>query len=90
VAGYRIGSNMTYKWSDEGRRQRERRRDDYALEPYRISAIAQVGIGNAMIWAQYDLTMKFTAQDAHLMVAVLGAKYTPQVYAWSAGINIPF
>jgi hypothetical protein len=90
VAGYRIGSNMTYKWLEEGRRQRERLRNDYALEPYRISAIAQVGIGNAMIWAQYDLTMKFTAQDAHLMVDVLGAKYTPKVYAWSAGINIPF
>jgi Outer membrane protein beta-barrel domain len=90
IAGYRVGSNMTYKWSEEGRRQRERRRDDYALEAYRLSAIAQVGIGSAMIWAQYDMTMKFTAQEAHLMNAELGAKYTPEVYAWSAGINIPF
>lgn len=90
IAGYRIGSNMTYKWSEEGRRQRERLRNDYALEPYRLSAIAQVGIGNSMIWAQYDLTMKFNAPDAQLMWAVLGAKYTPEVYAWSAGINIPF
>jgi hypothetical protein len=88
IAGYRIGSNMTYKWSEEGRRQRERLRNDYALEPYRLSAIAQVGIGNAMIWAQYDLTMKFTATDA--IPAVVGAKGTPEVYAWSAGINIPF
>ena len=88
IAGYRIGSNMTYKWSEEGRRQRERLRNDYALEPYRLSAIAQVGIGNAMIWAQYDLTMKFTATDTTIMV--LGAKSTPEVYAWSAGINIPF
>ena len=88
LAGYRISSNMTYKWSEEGRRQRERLRNDYALEPYRLSAIAQVGIGNAMIWAQYDLTMKFTATDA--IPAVVGAKGTPEVYAWSAGINIPF
>ena len=88
IAGYRIGSNMTYKWSEEGRRQRERLRNDYALEPYRLSAIAQVGIGNAMIWAQYDLTMKFTATDTAIMV--VGAKSTPEVYAWSAGINIPF
>jgi hypothetical protein len=88
IAGYRISSNMTYKWSEEGRRQRERLRNDYALEPYRLSAIAQVGIGNAMIWAQYDLTMKFTATDA--IPAVVGAKGTPEVYAWSAGINIPF
>jgi hypothetical protein len=88
LAGYRISSNMTYKWSEEGRRQRERLRNDYALEPYRLSAIAQVGIGNAMIWAQYDLTMKFTAADA--IPAVVGAKGTPEVYAWSAGINIPF
>jgi hypothetical protein len=88
IAGYRIGSNMTYKWSEEGRRQRERLRNDYALEPYRLSAIAQVGIGNAMIWAQYDVTMKFTATDA--TPAVVGAKPTPEVYAWSAGINIPF
>jgi hypothetical protein len=88
IAGYRIGSNMTYKWSEEGRRQRERLRNDYALEPYRLSAIAQVGIGNAMIWAQYDLTMKFAATDA--TPAVVGAKSTPEVYAWSAGINIPF
>jgi hypothetical protein len=88
IAGYRIGSNMTYKWSEEGRRQRERLRNDYALEPYRLSAIAQVGIGNAMIWAQYDVTMKFTATDA--TPAVVGAKRTPEVYAWSAGINIPF
>jgi len=88
LAGYRISSNMTYKWSEEGRRQRERLRNDYALEPYRLSAIAQVGIGNAMIWAQYDLTMKFTATDTTIMV--LGAKSTPEVYAWSAGINIPF
>ena len=88
LAGYRISSNMTYKWSEEGRRQRERLRNDYALEPYRLSAIAQVGIGNAMIWAQYDLTMKFTATDTAIMV--VGAKSTPEVYAWSAGINIPF
>ena len=88
IAGYRIGSNMTYKWTEEGRRQRERLRNDYALEPYRLSAIAQVGIGNAMIWAQYDVTMKFTATDA--TPAVVGAKRTPEVYAWSAGINIPF
>jgi hypothetical protein len=88
VAGYRIGSNMTYKWSEDGRRQRERRRDDYALEPYRISAIAQVGIGDAMIWAQYDITMKFT--ESLLTSVDGGAKSTPEVYAWSAGINIPF
>lgn len=88
IAGYRISSNMTYKWSEDGHRQRERMRNDYALEPYRLSAIAQIGIGNAMIWAQYDLTMKFTATDTAIMV--VGAKSTPEVYAWSAGINIPF
>ena len=88
IAGYRIGSNMTYKWSEDGRRQRERLRDDYALEPYRLSAIAQIGIGNSMLWAQYDLTMKFTATDT--AIAVVGVKGTPEVYAWSAGINIPF
>ncbi|MFN5621550.1 MAG: hypothetical protein ACK478_09635 [Flavobacteriales bacterium] len=88
IAGYRIGSNMTYKWSEDGRRQRERLRNDYALEPYRLSAIAQIGIGNATIWAQYDLTMKFTATDTS--IALVGAKGTPEVYAWSAGINIPF
>jgi hypothetical protein len=88
IAGYRISSNMTYKWSEDARRQRERLRNDYALEPYRLSAIAQVGIGNAMIWAQYDLTMKFTATEP--LITVVGAKGTPEVYAWSAGINIPF
>jgi hypothetical protein len=88
VVGYRIGSNMTYKWSEDGRRQRERLRNDYALEPYRVSAIAQVGIGSAMIWAQYDLTMKFTQQNASMHV--VDANPTPEVYAWSAGINIPF
>lgn len=88
IAGYRISSNMTYKWSEEGRRQRERLRNDYALEPYRLSAIAQVGIGNAMIWAQYDLTMKFTATDT--AISLVGVKGTPEVYAWSAGLNIPF
>jgi hypothetical protein len=88
IAGYRISSNMTYKWSEDARRQRERLRTDYALEPYRLSAIAQVGIGSAMIWAQYDLTMKFTATEP--LITVVGAKGTPEVYAWSAGINIPF
>jgi hypothetical protein len=88
IAGYRISSNMTYKWSEDTRRQRERLRNDYALEPYRLSAIAQVGIGSAMIWAQYDLTMKFTATES--AIAVVGTKGTPEVYAWSAGINIPF
>jgi hypothetical protein len=88
IAGYRLGSNMTYKWSEDGRRQRERLRSDYALEPYRLSAIAQIGIGNSIIWAQYDLTMKFNSSDA--LPAVVGASGTPEVYAWSAGINIPF
>ncbi|MFM9005619.1 MAG: hypothetical protein ACKOSR_08985 [Flavobacteriales bacterium] len=88
IAGYRLGSNMTYKWSEDGRRQRERLRSDYALEPYRLSAIAQIGIGNSIIWAQYDLTMKFNSSDA--LPAVAGASGTPEVYAWSAGINIPF
>jgi len=88
IAGYRIGSNMTYRWSEDGRRQRERLRSDYNLEPYRLSAIAQIGIGNSVLWGQYDLTMKFTATDTS--IAVVGVKETPEVYAWSAGINIPF
>jgi hypothetical protein len=88
VAGYRVGSNMTYKWSEDGRRQRERRRDDYALEAYRLSVIAQVGIGNSVFWAQYDLTAKFTRQNASMNV--VDAIPTPEVYAWSAGINFPF
>jgi len=41
-----------------------------------------------MIWAQYDLTMKFTASDE--LMTVVGASGTPEVYAWSVGINIPF
>jgi hypothetical protein len=88
IAGYRIGSNMTYKWSEDGRRQRERLRSDYNLEPYRLSAIAQIGIGNSVLWGQYDLTMKFNALET--TIAVIGAPSTPEVYAWSAGINIPF
>jgi hypothetical protein len=88
IAGYRLGSNMTYKWSEDGRRQRERLRNDYALEPYRLSAIAQIGIGNSVIWAQYDLTMKFNSSNA--LPEIVGASGTPEVYAWSAGINIPF
>ena len=88
IAGYRVGSNMTYKWSEDGRRQRERRRDDYALEAYRLSAIGQIGIGNSILWVQYDLTPKFTPQQNSL--TVVGAKPTPEVYAWSAGINMPF
>ncbi len=88
IAGYRVGSNMTYKWSEDGRRQRERRRDDYALEAYRLSAIAQVGIGGSIFWVQYDLTSKFAQQNASMNV--IDAKSTPEVYAWSAGINFPF
>jgi len=88
IAGYRVGSNMTYKWSEDGRRQRERRRDDYALEAYRLSAIAQVGIGGSIFWVQYDLTPKFAQQNASMNV--IDAKSTPEVYAWSAGINFPF
>jgi hypothetical protein len=88
VAGYRVGSNMTYKWSEDGRRQRERRRDDYALEAYRLSAFGQIGIGNSTLWIQYDLTPKFTPQNA--ANTLVGTKTTPEVYAWSAGIAIPF
>jgi hypothetical protein len=88
IAGYRVGSNMTYKWSEGGRRQRERRRDDYALEPFRISAIAQVGLGSSIFWVQYDLTPKFTPKQAD--IAVEGSKSTPEVFAWSAGISFPF
>jgi hypothetical protein len=88
IAGYRVGSNMTYKWSEGGRRQRERRRDNFGLEAYRLSAIGQVGIGNSIFWVQYDLTPKFTPKQAD--TAIEGSKSTPEVYAWSAGISFPF
>jgi hypothetical protein len=53
--GLRLGSGTKYKYSFEGKTVKEKVRDRYYLNPYRIAAVGKIGWGKLNLFAEYNL-----------------------------------
>ncbi len=72
--GLRLGTSARVKYSDGGATIRERTRDRYNLNPYRVAAAGRIGFGRLNFFAEYNL-LPFFEKDKG-----------PEVYAASFGI----
>lgn len=75
--GYNIFRNrQKQEFMMYGEEQKRKNKDDFNLNPFRASLVARVGFGRYTVFANYGLTEVFKANQG------------PQVYPFSAGINI--
>lgn len=59
--GYRLGSSTKLVYETEGDRQRDRNRDNFYLNNLRYGVRAQIGIGSADFFFNYDMNELFAA-----------------------------
>ncbi|MDQ3109008.1 MAG: PorT family protein [Bacteroidota bacterium] len=75
--GYNIFRNrLKQEYTMYGDEQERKTKDDFNLNPFRYSLIARVGFGKYTLFANYGLSEVFKKNQG------------PQVYPFSAGINI--
>jgi len=73
VGGWRIGTHAKYVY-DDGSRQKDKDRDDFYMNPFKLDAIAKIGWGVINLYATYSLTPMFQKNKG------------PELYPFSVGI----
>lgn len=75
TGGVKIGSRTKIKYRDDGR-QKEVRKDDFSLAPFRYGATVRIGYRAINLFANYYFSPLF------------GETATPEVYPFSVGLNL--
>jgi hypothetical protein len=75
TGGLKIGSRTKIKYRDGGR-QKEVRKDDFSLAPFRYGATVRVGYRAINLFANYYFSPLF------------GETATPEIYPFSVGLNL--
>lgn len=75
TGGVKIGSRTKVKYQDDGR-QKEVRKDDFSLAPFRYGATVRVGYRAINLFANYYFSPLF------------GETATPELYPFSVGLNL--
>lgn len=75
IGGLKIGSRTKIKYND-GRKQKEIKKDDFSLSPFRYGATFRIGYRAIEIFANYYFSPMF------------GETGTPELYPFSIGLNL--
>lgn len=79
VGGYRIGTKMKVKYHTDGSKYKDRVKDDFNVNPFKLAATARLSLGNTTLFATYSLTSLFEKGKG------------PEAYPVSVGLSIiPF
>ena len=78
MGGYLLGSNMFYKWDENGKTQKEKAKGNYNFNPFQVNAVAEIGFGNYTLVGTYGLTPLFQKDKA------------PELQSFSVALRIPF
>lgn len=79
IGGYRIGSKTKQKYLQNGKKQTDKSKGDYNLNPFKLSFTARLGYGRFTVFANYSMTELFDPGRG------------PELYPFSAGLSIiPF
>lgn len=79
VGGYRIGTKMKVKYHADGSKNKDRVKDDFNVNPFKLAATARLSLGNTTLFATYSLTSLFEKGKG------------PEAYPVSVGLSIiPF
>ncbi len=76
IGGYNIGNIIKQKYSSEGADFKDKLKDDFNVNPFKLDAIASVKIGDVGLFARYSLTTMFTEGR------------TQEVYPFAVGITL--
>ncbi len=64
VAGYNIGAITKAKYAINGTKFKDKIRDDYNINPFKLDAIARVSFGDVGLFARYSFTSLFEENKA--------------------------
>lgn len=80
IGGVKLGSNtkIVYRLNENGDINKDRRRDDYNLSPFRYGVTARIGVGDWLVYGTYYLTPLFEKNKG------------PELYPFSLGIALSF
>lgn len=73
IGGWRIGTHTKYVF-DDGSRQKDKERQDFYMNPFKLDAVAKIGWGVLNLYATYSLTPMFQKNKG------------PELYPFSVGI----
>lgn len=64
IAGYNVGALVKTKIEADGTKYKNKIKDDFNLNPFKLTATARIGIGNFGFFANYGLTSLFQKEKA--------------------------
>jgi len=64
IAGYNVGALVKTKIEADGTHYKNKIKDDFNLNPFKLTATARIGIGNFGFFANYGLTSLFQKEKA--------------------------
>jgi hypothetical protein len=78
VGGIRLDARQVQKWEADGKKNKDKTKDDFQFNPFQASLMATVGYGDWSLYASYGLTDVFNEGSA------------PKVRGVNAGILLSF
>lgn len=78
IGGVKLGSNTKVLYKEEGDENKDKKRDDYNLSPFKYGVTARIGVGDWLIYGNYYLTSLFEKDKG------------PELYPFSIGIALSF
>jgi hypothetical protein len=78
VGGIRLDARQVQKWEADGKKNKDKTKDDFQFNPFQASLMATVGYGDWSLYASYGLTDVFNEGSA------------PKVRVVNAGILLSF
>jgi hypothetical protein len=77
VAGLKLGSHTKVVYKDNGK-NKDKKRDDFNINPFRYGATARIGFGNVCIYGDYYFTTMFVDEKG------------PDLYPFNVGLALNF
>lgn len=78
IGGVKLGSNTKIVYKENGDTNKDKKRDDYNLSPFKYGVTARIGVGDWLVYGTYYFTSLF--ED----------KKGPELYPFSVGIALSF
>ena len=78
IGGVKLGSNTKIVYKENGDTNKDKKRDDYNLSPFKYGITARIGVGDWLVYGTYYLTSLFEKDKG------------PELYPFSIGIALSF
>jgi hypothetical protein len=78
VAGLKLGSHTKVVYKDDGRKEKDKNKDDFNINPFRYGLTARVGYGNLSVFSDYYFTPMFVEDKG------------PALHPFSLGLALAF